>query len=246
MFTLLNRIPSSPSKIFLKPTSHYHKITTTTTPPPPSPSPPQDATTIANLILKTNPQTLDTFPIQWTPELVDQILKRLWNHGPKALHFFKFLDHHPTYVHSSSAFDHAIDIAARLRDFKTLWTIVARMRSRRLGPSPKTFAIITESFESSGTICGSKWKKKQLKVTSQKPFKLWTWTCQEDTTNEWGFLIKTVLRFLRILYESFIGCFLQFVAVRISTTARIVVHKSTLLLVIHLTISYWLWFHPWH
>ncbi|KAF3438616.1 hypothetical protein FNV43_RR21379 [Rhamnella rubrinervis] len=42
-------------------------------------------------------------------------------HGPKALQFFKLLDHHPNYAHSSSSFDHAVDIAGRLRDYKTLW-----------------------------------------------------------------------------------------------------------------------------
>ncbi|XP_070053606.1 pentatricopeptide repeat-containing protein At1g74900, mitochondrial [Nicotiana tomentosiformis] len=124
--------------------------------PPQSPSqPPPDATAISNLILQTNPESLsDTLHnlTQWTPELVHAVLKRLWNHGPKALQFFNRLDHHRSYAHSATAFDHAIDIAARMRDYKTVWKLVARMQSRRLGPSPspKTFAIITERYVSAG------------------------------------------------------------------------------------------------
>lgn len=116
-------------------------------------SPSQEAI-ITNLILKSDAQSLnlilEKYSKQWTPELVNSILKRLWNHGPKALQFFKFMDRHPSYCHPSSSFDHAIDISARLKDYKTLWTFLARMRSRRVGPTPKTFAIITERFVAAG------------------------------------------------------------------------------------------------
>ncbi|KAL5569571.1 hypothetical protein UlMin_026146 [Ulmus minor] len=47
----------------------------------------------------------------------------LWNNTPKALKFFKILDRHPNYTHSSSSFDHIIDIAGRMRDYKTLWSL---------------------------------------------------------------------------------------------------------------------------
>ncbi|OVA14359.1 Pentatricopeptide repeat [Macleaya cordata] len=119
-------------------------------PPPP---PPQDSI-IADLVLKNSSEnltlTLEKCSVSWSPDLVDRVLKRLWNDGPKALKFFQFLDHHPTYKHSSSSFDHAIDIAGRLRDYKTLWKLVTRMRKRRIGPTPKTFAIITERYVSAG------------------------------------------------------------------------------------------------
>ncbi|XP_022137741.1 pentatricopeptide repeat-containing protein At1g74900, mitochondrial [Momordica charantia] len=109
---------------------------------------------IANLVLESDPRSLrgvlHGLQVQFTPELVDKILKRLWFHGPKALQFFKHLEYHPSYAHSSSSFDRAIDIAGRLRDYKTLWALVARMRARRLGPSPKTFAIIAERFVGAG------------------------------------------------------------------------------------------------
>ncbi|KAL0302022.1 UNVERIFIED_CONTAM: Pentatricopeptide repeat-containing protein, mitochondrial [Sesamum radiatum] len=118
------------------------------------PEPPLDPAVITNLILKSdNPesltQTVHTLS-GWTPDLVQTVLKRLWNHGPKALQFFNLLENHPSYCHSATAFDHAIDIAARLRDYKTIWTLVCRMRSRKLGPTPKTFAIISERYVSAG------------------------------------------------------------------------------------------------
>ncbi|KAK9119609.1 hypothetical protein Scep_017702 [Stephania cephalantha] len=134
-----------------KPLLHRHYLHTQT----PKPSSPE-STTIASLILQTPSETLtlalnrlDPNP-QWTPDLVDQILKRLWNHAPKALQFFNFLDRHRTYAHSASSFDHAVDIAARLRDYSSLSALLNRMRSRRLGPTPKTFAIVFERHVAAG------------------------------------------------------------------------------------------------
>lgn len=113
----------------------------------------QDAE-LANLVLKSNSEaltkSLHNTSLKWTSELVNKVLKRLWNDGPKALQFFKVLDHHPDYCHSFCSFDHAIDIAARMKDYKTVWTLVARMRTRRLGPNPRTFAIITERYVAAG------------------------------------------------------------------------------------------------
>ncbi|KAL5544337.1 hypothetical protein UlMin_008121 [Ulmus minor] len=121
----------------------------TTIPPPPS-----QVAAMADLVLKSNPEALTKAlhdpALEWNPQLVDKILKQLWNDGPKALEFFKILDRHPNYAHSSSSLDHAIDIAGRMRDYKTLWTLVARLRSRRLGPGPKTFAIIAERYVAAG------------------------------------------------------------------------------------------------
>ncbi|CAI9105592.1 OLC1v1004544C4 [Oldenlandia corymbosa var. corymbosa] len=112
-----------------------------------------DINCITKFILEANPQNLTkNLPAlaQWTPEIVHKILKRLWNHGPKALEFFKILDAHHSYSHSATAFDYTIDIAGRMRDYKTLWTLVDQMKARNLGPSPKTFAIILERYVSSG------------------------------------------------------------------------------------------------
>ncbi|XP_024031538.1 pentatricopeptide repeat-containing protein At1g74900, mitochondrial [Morus notabilis] len=120
-----------------------------------APSPlPTEVASFTNLVLKSDRETLTRTlndpNLHWTPHLVDRILKKLWNHGPKALQFFKTLDYHPNYAHAASSFDNVIDIAGRLRDFQTVWTLVARMRSRRIGPSPKTFAIIAERYVSAG------------------------------------------------------------------------------------------------
>ncbi|KAL6990400.1 Pentatricopeptide repeat-containing protein, mitochondrial [Sarracenia purpurea var. burkii] len=155
MFTISSRIP----------TNGYHthptlkllprNLTSTATPPlPSSPPSPQADTIIANLVLNAETpnltSALEKHPVQWTPDLVSRVIKRLWNHGPKALQFFTSLDRHPTYTHSAAAFDHAVDIAARLRNYKAVWLLVARMRTRRLGPTPKTFAIITERYVAAG------------------------------------------------------------------------------------------------
>ncbi|XP_022767834.1 pentatricopeptide repeat-containing protein At1g74900, mitochondrial isoform X2 [Durio zibethinus] len=154
MFSLLSKLSSLHSKTPL----HLPKPFTTT-PIPPSQTTmntPAAASTLANLILtSTNPQSLTQSllcsSINWTPLLVDNILKHLWNHGPKALQFFHLLLHnHPTYTHSASSFNHAIDIAARLRNYAAVFTLLHRMRSLRLQPTPKTFAIIAERYVAAG------------------------------------------------------------------------------------------------
>ncbi|XP_058787336.1 pentatricopeptide repeat-containing protein At1g74900, mitochondrial [Vicia villosa] len=120
---------------------------------PESPPPSEDAT-VAKLVLESDPsslpETLSNPSFQWTPQLVNNVLKRLWNHGPKALQFFKHLERHPTYIHSSSSFEHAIDIAARLRDYNAAWAFVGRMRPLRIGPTPRAFAILAERYATGG------------------------------------------------------------------------------------------------
>ncbi|XP_009106148.1 pentatricopeptide repeat-containing protein At1g74900, mitochondrial [Brassica rapa] len=113
--------------------------------------PPPDPAAISKLILSSPIQSPLSPNTPWTPHLVNSILKRLWNHGPKALHFFHLLDRrHRSYIHSPSSFNLAIDIAARLHLHTTVWSLIRRMRSLRIGPSPKTFAIVAERFASSG------------------------------------------------------------------------------------------------
>ena len=110
----------------------------TTIPPPLS-----QVISMANLVLKYNTEALTQAvhnpTLEWNPQLVDKILKLPWNNGPKALEFFKILDRHPNYAHSSSSFDHAIDIIGRMQHYKNLWTLVAQLRSPRLGFGSKMF-----------------------------------------------------------------------------------------------------------
>ncbi|KAL2928592.1 hypothetical protein RDABS01_023699 [Bienertia sinuspersici] len=129
-------------------------FSTTTPPPPPSLS--TIATAIANLVLTSedpkllSKTLLSSSNFTFNEALVNQTLKLLWNHGPKALQFFTILENHLHYSHSLSSFHHAIDISGRLRDFPCLWTLVSRLRSRHLGPTPLTFAIIIERYVLSG------------------------------------------------------------------------------------------------
>ncbi|KAF8037128.1 hypothetical protein BT93_B0139 [Corymbia citriodora subsp. variegata] len=154
MLPLLHRGPVqattiSISFVFFTSASLPRQLLTTVAPPPP----PLDAAIAASILAATPqalPRILQDPSIQWTPDLVDKTLKRLWNHAPKALVFFAHLSHHPSYAHSASSFDHAIDLAARVRDYRAVWAFVARMRSLRLGPSPKTFAIIAERYVAAG------------------------------------------------------------------------------------------------
>ncbi|CAI8597700.1 unnamed protein product [Vicia faba] len=135
----------------LKPRFWLPRNTLTTIPESPPPS--EDAT-VAKLVLESDPsslpETLSNHSFEWTSQLVNSVLKRLWNHGPKALQFFKHLERHPTYIHSSSSFELAIDIAARLREYNAAWALVGRMRALRIGPTPRAFAILAERYATGG------------------------------------------------------------------------------------------------
>ncbi|RYR33569.1 hypothetical protein Ahy_A10g048174 [Arachis hypogaea] len=119
-------------------------------PSPPQPAAEEDANTVAKLVLQSDPKTLAKPTFQWSPHLVDRVLKLLWHHGPKALQFFNALFHHPSYIHSPSSFDHVVDIAARMRDYQAAWALVVCMCSLRIGPTSKTLTILAECYASAG------------------------------------------------------------------------------------------------
>ncbi|ERM94418.1 hypothetical protein AMTRI_Chr04g189960 [Amborella trichopoda] len=110
---------------------------------------------ISDLIKKTpTPHLIKTLKNQksspnWTPQLITQTLKSLWNDGPKAFLLFT----HLSKTHQSltlESFDLIIDILGRMRDFKKLWSLVSEMPRHGLHPSHKTFAIIMERYVSAG------------------------------------------------------------------------------------------------
>ncbi|KAK4784809.1 hypothetical protein SAY86_019177 [Trapa natans] len=150
------RITNSPSTSLSlpSPTHAFPRLRTTYTSNIASPSStPEDAVPLELILNSTAmslPQVLQDLEVDWTQSLVDKTLKRLWNHAPKAVQFFQALTGLPHYTPSVSSFDHAIDLAARLRDYKTAWGFVAQMRALRLGPTPKTLAIIAERYVSAG------------------------------------------------------------------------------------------------
>lgn len=156
MFAPRRRITNSPSTSlpFLSPTLVLsRRRSTTSASVVPSPSAQEDAVPlelILNSTAKSLPQVLRNLDLNWTQSLVDKTLKRLWNHAPKAVQFFQTLIRLPNYSPSVSSFDHAIDLAARLRDYRTAWAFVEQMRALRLGPTPKTLAIIAERYISAG------------------------------------------------------------------------------------------------
>lgn len=82
-----------------------------------------------------------------TPSVVDRTLKLLWNDGPRALLFFRSV---PRLSLSPSSLDLAADIAARIRDSKTLALTLSLRRDLRLPLTPRTFSILAERFASHG------------------------------------------------------------------------------------------------
>ncbi|KAG6538073.1 pentatricopeptide repeat-containing protein At1g74900, mitochondrial-like [Zingiber officinale] len=86
----------------------------------------------------------------WPPHLVDRVLKLLWNDGPRALLFFRALLQLPSFRPAASSFDHAVDLAARLRDRRAVASILSHRDRFAIPPSPRTFAILFERHVGAG------------------------------------------------------------------------------------------------
>ncbi|KAK8956077.1 Pentatricopeptide repeat-containing protein [Platanthera guangdongensis] len=85
-----------------------------------------------------------------TPSVVNAVLKRLWNDGPRSLLFFRSLLRLPSVSLSPSSFDHAVDIAARLRDRLSLRFLLSARLAAGLPLSHRTFSLLAERFAAAG------------------------------------------------------------------------------------------------
>ncbi|MQL70196.1 hypothetical protein Taro_002541 [Colocasia esculenta] len=81
-------------------------------------------------------------------DLVDRILKRLWNDAPHALLFFRALLLLRRLV--ASNFDHALDLTARLGDCHAVGRLLSLRLKLRVVPTPRTFAILMERHAAAG------------------------------------------------------------------------------------------------
>ncbi|WOK99808.1 pentatricopeptide repeat-containing protein [Canna indica] len=86
----------------------------------------------------------------WPPIIVDRVLKLLWNDGPRALLFFRSLLLLPSFRPAASSLDHAVDLAARLRDRRAIRFFLSLRSRLALPPSPRTFAILFERHTAAG------------------------------------------------------------------------------------------------
>ncbi|KAI0488963.1 hypothetical protein KFK09_028802 [Dendrobium nobile] len=92
-----------------------------------------------------------SFPsLSLSPSIIDAVLKRLWNDGPRALIFFRALLRLPFFYPSASSFDYAIDIAARLRDRGSLRFLLSARHAAGLPLSHRTFSVLAERFANAG------------------------------------------------------------------------------------------------
>ncbi|CAA7403227.1 unnamed protein product [Spirodela intermedia] len=83
-------------------------------------------------------------------DLVDRVLKRLWNDAPRALLFFHALLCHPSYRPAASSFDYALDLAARLRDHHAVSRFLSLREKLHVMPTHRTFAILMERHAAAG------------------------------------------------------------------------------------------------
>lgn len=93
---------------------------------------------------------LEQSGIRWSPPLVEKVLKNIWNDGTQALQFFNWVGKQNSFKHSPDAYNYMIDILGRMKDYRTLWHLMANMQREGCPVTPKTFAIIIERYIAAG------------------------------------------------------------------------------------------------
>lgn len=95
-------------------------------------------------------ESLEKCAVQFTPELVLEILHNSEMHGSAALHFFSWVGKQADYSHSSATYNMAIKIAGRGKDFKHMRNLFYEMRRNGYLITPDTWTIMMMQYGRAG------------------------------------------------------------------------------------------------
>ncbi|XP_021892549.1 putative pentatricopeptide repeat-containing protein At5g06400, mitochondrial, partial [Carica papaya] len=95
-------------------------------------------------------EALNKSIIQFTPDLVLEILQKCNMHGNVALRFFSWVDKQAGYRHTTETYNMAIKISGRGKDFKHMRSLFFEMRRRRYLITPDTWTIMIMQYGRTG------------------------------------------------------------------------------------------------
>lgn len=95
-------------------------------------------------------KSLEKCAVQFTPELVLEILHNSVMHGSAALHFFSWVGKQADYSHSTATYNMAIKIAGRGKDFKHMRNLFYEMRRNGYLITPHTWTIMMMQYGRAG------------------------------------------------------------------------------------------------
>ncbi|XP_050230803.1 pentatricopeptide repeat-containing protein At1g71060, mitochondrial [Mercurialis annua] len=101
-------------------------------------------------ILSENPNsTLKTLlhglPIEASPPLVLEVLKRLTNAGVLALSFFRWAENQKGFIHTTDSYNALIESLGKIKQFNMIWNLVSEMKLKGL-LTKDTFALISRRY----------------------------------------------------------------------------------------------------
>lgn len=95
-------------------------------------------------------EALEKCNIQFTPDLVVEILHNCNTHGSAALHFFSWVGKQAGFSHTTETYNIAIKIAGRGKDFKHMRNLFYEMRRRGYSITSDTWTIMIMQYGRTG------------------------------------------------------------------------------------------------
>ncbi|KAA8516832.1 hypothetical protein F0562_017350 [Nyssa sinensis] len=114
-------------------------------------------------------EALEKCTIQFTPELVVEILRNCSLHGHSALHFFSWVGQQAGYSHSTETYNMAIKISGHAKDFKHMRSLFFEMRRRRCLITSDTWTIVIMQYGRTGLTEIALRNFREMKANDCKP-----------------------------------------------------------------------------
>ncbi|OAY40706.1 putative pentatricopeptide repeat-containing protein At5g06400, mitochondrial [Manihot esculenta] len=95
-------------------------------------------------------EALEKCTVQFTPELVVEILRNCSMHGNAALHFFSWVGLQTGCCHTTETYNMAMKISGRGKDFKHMRSLFYEMRRKGCLITPDTWAIMIMQYGRTG------------------------------------------------------------------------------------------------
>ncbi|XP_042511456.1 putative pentatricopeptide repeat-containing protein At5g06400, mitochondrial isoform X1 [Macadamia integrifolia] len=112
---------------------------------------------------------LEKCAVQFTPELVVEILRNCQRHGYAALQFFRWVGLRPGYNHTAETYNMSIKISGCAKDFKHMRNLYLEMRRRDCLITSETWTIMIMQYGRAGLTEIALQKFKEMKADGFQP-----------------------------------------------------------------------------
>ncbi|KAF3643030.1 putative pentatricopeptide repeat-containing protein, mitochondrial [Capsicum annuum] len=114
-------------------------------------------------------QQLENCNIQFTPEIVVEVLRNFRLQGRVALQFFSWVEKRSTYIHTAESYNTAIKIAGQGKDFTQMRNLFSDMRRNGCLVDAHTWTIMIMQYGKTGLTDIAMRTFKEMKASGCKP-----------------------------------------------------------------------------